>query len=679
MKSKTAVPILVVCVVVALIAALLFDEWNRSSDNSAVTGGVSAAATTEQLENSVFVKDKVVDVKITLDPDDFQNMLDNASAEEFKTATVEYNGIKLENVGVRAKGNLSLNAVVQMQDSDRYSFKLSFDEYISNQTLQGISKINLNNNYSDASYMREFLTYELAQSMGLPTPEFSYVNVYVNGELRGLYLAVEQVGESYLERNFGNSYGALYKGVMGNGSDLIYRGDEESDYPGLQRKSDKSNNNVLIDMIKELNEGTDLESVINVEDALGYIALNAVTVNTDSYIGSNKQNYYLYEDNGVFSILPWDYNMAFSGLAGFFGAGGGAGGGGGQNQSQSSNTSYMIDEPTDGSVEERPLVAKLLSNETYKAQYHEMILSMLDNYLNDETFQARVKQLQELIAEDVKADPTAFYTYEQFEQGVQSLLTFTSSRVASVQGQLDGTVKASGDGSGNGGGIGGGFGGGRRGGNNMAANGQNNAAAQDGNAVKGDNAAQGANGAQKGDNAPAVQGGDGAQNYKAAAASTDGSSVPTFKTASLNASNSSLSIQTAAVNANTGKQNGQVAPDAGNQNGQAAPDAGNAGQNGQAPADGGNGGQDGQGMQGGFDGGQGGGFGGGMGAPPDGFNPPEGFDGGGFGGMGMPGGFGGNTVANNNQGTTKDAITTGSLLIVLVLAMFFVVNFRKKH
>jgi len=608
--------------VLALIAALLYDQY-RSSDDSAVTGGVSAAATTEQLEKSVFVKDKVVDVKITLDPDDFQHMLDNASAEEFKTATVEYNGIKLENVGIRTKGNLSLRSVVQMQDSDRYSFKLSFDEYVSSQTLLGISKINLNNNYSDATYMREFLTYELAQSMGLPTPEFSYVNVYVNGELRGLYLAVEQVGDSYLERNFGNSYGALYKGIMVNGSDLIYRGDEESDYPGLERKSKKSNGDVLIDMIKKLNDGTDIESVIDVEDALGYIALNAVTVNTDSYIGGNKQNYYLYENNGVFSILPWDYNMAFSGLGGMFGGGGGGG--------ESSNTSYMIDEPTDSSIEERPLVAKLLSNETYKAQYHEMIQSVLDDYLNDEAFQARVKQLQELIADDVKADPTAFYTSEQFEQGIQSLLTFTSSRVENVQGQLDGTIKSSGDGSGNGGGFGGrggGFGGGRRGGNNMAANGANHA----------------------------------------------------------DAGNSGLSIQTAALDDGTANQNGQAAPDAGNgaQNGQAQPNAGNGGMNGQAPPVGGQGGMNGQfppdgqgGFGGDFGGGQGGDFDvGGMGAPPYGAN----FGGGGFPGMGGgPGDFGGNTVANANQGSTKDAITTGSLLIVLVLAMFFVVNFRKKH
>ncbi|EFM08534.1 Spore coat protein CotH, partial [Paenibacillus curdlanolyticus YK9] len=586
MNSKSAVPILVASMIIALIAGIVLDGWARGTGDSAVSGGTSAAANTEQLDHDVFVKDKVVDVKITIDPDEFQSMLDNASAEEFKSATVEYNGIKLDNVGIRTKGNLSLRSVVSMPDSDRYSFKLSFDEYISNQTLLGLTKININNNYSDATYMREFLTYELAESMGLPTPKYSYVNVYVNGELKGFYLAVEQIGDSYLERNFGNAYGALYKGIMGNGSDLLYAGDSESDYPGLSRKSEKSNDDVLIDMIKELNSGTDYESVINVEDALGYIALNAVTTNTDSYIGSNKQNYYLYEDEGIFSILPWDYNMAFGGLG--------------------SNSSLMIDEPTDGALSERPLVDKLLKVGAYKTRYHEIIEYMLNTYLKDDVFQARVKQLSELIAAHVKADPTAFYTYDQYEQGVQQLLSFTSTRVANVAGQLDGTVKSSGDGSGNGGGMRGG-GMGRGGRNNVAANGQNNAAAagQNGEAMQGGgqgNAGAGQNGqvmqgggqgnAEAGQNGQAMQGG-GQGN---AGAGQNGQVMQGGGQGNAGAGQNGQAVQ-GGVQGNAGAgQNGQAMQGGGQGN------AG-AGQNGQVMQGGGQGnagaGQNGQVMQGG--------------------------------------------------------------------------------
>lgn len=410
MKTRGKSILLSFCCLLLVIAVAGCQNASPSATNNPTSDAQDKVISSDEkkLDEQVFPKDKVVDVKITLDPDDFQDMLDNASAEEYKMASVEYNGMKYDNVAVRTKGNLSLRSVVQMTDSDRYSFKISFDEYV-NQNLFGITKINLNNNYSDASYMREFLTYELAESVGLPTPKYSFVNVYVNDELKGFYLAVEQIGDAYLERNFGNTYGALYKGVMtGQGSDLTWLGDDPALYTGLEMKSDKSNDDILVDMLNELNNGTDYEKYIDVEESLKYIALNAVTGNMDSYLGGNKQNYYLYEDDGVFSILPWDYNMAFGGMG---------------------SADVLIDEPTQGALAERPLIAKLLANEEYKTKYHEIVSEMITGYLADDTFQARIDELNTMISSYVKADPSAFYTFEQYENGIKAVETFMSNMV----------------------------------------------------------------------------------------------------------------------------------------------------------------------------------------------------------------------------------------------------------
>jgi len=531
-----------------LFAGLIACEAALNSGESSVTSGQTAAgervvsAEEQKLDEEVFPKDRVVDVKITIDEADFQDMLNNASAEEFKTASVDYNGHHFDNIGIRTKGNLSLRSVVQMSDSDRYSFKLSFDEYV-NQTLEGIQKINLNNNYSDATYMREFLTYELSEQMGLPTPKHSYVNVYINGELWGFYLAVEQIGDAYLERNFGNAYGALYKGQMtGSGSDLTWLGNDLSAYTGLVQKSKSSNDDILINMLDELNNGSDYEKYINVPDALGYIALNTLTNNIDSYIGANKQNYYLYENNGVFSILPWDYNMAFGGMGGGFGrgansgagadgaggatggaAGGDAAGGAGGAASAGadaqgsaaapggaapggvgpSRSNLLIDEPTQGAVADRPLVAKLLAVEEYKAQYHDMLQSAIDNFLENEKFSVRVTELSAMISPYVKADPTAFYSYEEYEQAVPQLISTNASQIENIQQQLDGTIASSGDGSGSGGGFGG-MGGGRTG--RAAAQGQSQAQAGAG-AEPSAPTTSAADGAPGSDGAPAGQGG----------------------------------------------------------------------------------------------------------------------------------------------------------------------------
>jgi hypothetical protein len=412
-------------------------QWTPTA--AGTVSSTESDAQQEQIASTVFPKDKVIDVKITMDEADFQDMLDNASAEEYKEASVNYNGMQFDHVGIRTKGNLSLRSVVNSV-SDRYSFKISFDEYL-NQTLNGISKINLNNNYSDASYMREFLTYELADSVGLPTPGFSYVNVYVNDELWGFYLAIEQIGDSYLQRHFDHSYGALYKAEMnGTGSDLTWLGNDPDSYTGLVMKSKSSNDDVLIDMLDELNNGSDYEKVLDVDNVLKYVALNVVASNMDSYLGMNKQNYYLYENNGIFSILPWDYNMAFGGFGG---------------------SSILIDEPTQGALAERPLIAKLLEVDKYKERYHAILSEMLEGYMQQETFNERVAQIQDLISEHVKQDPRPFYSYEEYERSIPTLTSFVEESTENIQQQLDGTIPSAGDGSGSGG-IGPGGGGGMR-------------------------------------------------------------------------------------------------------------------------------------------------------------------------------------------------------------------------
>ncbi|WP_410771430.1 CotH kinase family protein [Fontibacillus sp. BL9] len=664
---------------------------NKDSGNTAVS------KEEQKLDEEVFPKDKVVDVKITIDEEDFQDMLDNASAEEYKTASVDYNGKHFDNIGIRTKGNLSLRSVVQMPDSDRYSFKLSFDEYL-NQTLDGISKINLNNNYSDATSMREFLTYELAEEMGLPTPKYSFVNVYVNDELWGFYLAVEQIGDAYLNRHFGNAYGALYKGEMtGSGSDLSWLGDDPDLYTGLALKSDTTNGDVLIDMLDELNNGSDYEKVLDVEESLGYIALNVLTNNSDSYIGGNKQNYYLYEDDGVFSVLPWDYNMAFGGLGGGGGMGGGFGGadrarpdaagtgqaganatGGeasdgaasgkgasagaagdakaGGDQAGAGNaaetgaasgawkagaaaapegrggSSLLIDEPTQGAVAERPLVAKLLAVEEYKDMYHSILQKAVDGFLADDAFTTRVNEVHEMISSYVKADPRPFYTYEEFEQAVPKLISTNASQVKNISQQLDGTLPSSGDGSGSGGGFGGGMGGGR----------------------DGDRGAFGAGGGQTG------------QTGQAQGGATDGQGNAAADAAGGAQAQQGAAGGDANPQAPQGGAGGQVPQPPGGADGQmpqAPPDATDGQMTGGQPPDGagGQGNTSGQAANG-AQWGRGGGFGGG----------------GPMGGNGGPGGLG---QRNDRQVQTNphEAATAGISLLILLLACVFIVFFKRRR
>lgn len=515
--------------------------------------------------NTVFNKEQITDINIEVDEDNWNYLLENAIDEEYITANITVNGTKYYNVGIRAKGNSSLSTVASDDTTDRYSFKVKFDEYVDGQTLDGLSKIALNNIISDATYMKEYLSYDLLERMGVPTPAFAFTNITVNGEEWGLYFAVEVIEEEFIERNYGSLSGNLYKpegnemgnmgnkekmedftppdmdnmeipedftpptgdqveasegftppnmnngevpegftpptmgngenivppnmsnegngqnvvpptmdnsqnventetqnlnsdennnpqanetfkdngfrgGIMGggmiggggigssNGGNLVYTDDNKDSYSDIFdnavfKTTTDSDEDKVIEMIKNLNEGTNLEEYLNVDEILRYFAVNTFLVNLDSYASNMKHNYYLYERDGVFEIIPWDYNLSF----GAFNIG-----------SASSAINFPIDSPVTDSLENSPLIGKLLEVDEYKETYHKYLQEIVD-YVNDGTYENTILQVNELISDYVKNDATAFYTYEEYEASLPELINFGIDRAKSISAQLDGS------------------------------------------------------------------------------------------------------------------------------------------------------------------------------------------------------------------------------------------------
>ena len=91
----------------------------------------------------------------------------------------------------------------QCPTTDRYSFKLEFDHYVDGQTCFGLDKLILNNNYADATNMKEALIYDMYQYLGADASLYNYAKLSVNGEYWGVYLALEAVEDSFLLRNYG--------------------------------------------------------------------------------------------------------------------------------------------------------------------------------------------------------------------------------------------------------------------------------------------------------------------------------------------------------------------------------------------------------------------------------------------------------------------------------------------
>ena len=445
--------------------------------------GIETKNTEFSYENIVFNTNKVTTVDIEIAEEDWADMLENAAAEELKQADITVNGKKIENVAIRTKGNLSLRSVVN-SDSDRYSLKIDFDYYDDTQSLYGLKKLNLNNNYSDSTLMREYISYEMMEQMGLPTPTHSYMYVTVNGEERGLFLGVEAVDETFLANNYGSNDGFLFK-PDGTGSDLKYISDEITAYTGIGLKTNEGrmDQSKLVEMLNAINNGGDIEKYLDVDEMLRYFAVNTALVNLDSYQGNMKHNYYLYEQNGIFSIIPWDYNMSFGG----FGVGGGGLGredrqkpvdastnsqrplegnnrqsdqAGEEKQQQNggfnmgmgmsgnflaeSAINFSVTTPVSGTtLEERPLLNALLTNKEYRAQYESYLEELATTYLTEDYVQSITKKLAVLLTTYIEADPTKFSTTEQFLEAVEgdnSLPEFAKQRSESILKQLSGEL-----------------------------------------------------------------------------------------------------------------------------------------------------------------------------------------------------------------------------------------------
>ena len=182
---------------------------------AAFSGPIAAAAgetgITMAYETALFDTSSVLEVNIRMDEADWNDMLANATAEEYYQCDVEIGGTTFYRVAIRPKGNTSLTSIASDPTTDRYSFKLEFDHYVDGQTCFGLDKLILNNNYADATNMKEALIYDMYQYLGADASLYNYAKISVNGEYWGVYLALEAVEDSFLLRNYGVQDGELYK------------------------------------------------------------------------------------------------------------------------------------------------------------------------------------------------------------------------------------------------------------------------------------------------------------------------------------------------------------------------------------------------------------------------------------------------------------------------------------
>ena len=272
----------------------------------------------------------------------------------------------------------------------------------------------------------------------------------INNEPIGLYLAIEDIGDSFRERLLKDE-GELYKpdskendliggnggfrggaggSAAGDGTDLVYIDDSIDSYAAIfdNAETDVTEEDMMrvIEALKLLSEGQ-VEESLDTAEIIRYFAAHNFLVNYDSMTGSRTHNYYLYENNGKLAMLPWDYNESI--------------GAHGQPGAASDVVNSAIDTPLKGaSAEARPVWNWIPTDEQYTEIYHETLQELLNSYFNSGECASDLQEAYELIRPYVAQDPTAFYTEEQFTEAYENLQQFVILRTESIQKQLDGTL-----------------------------------------------------------------------------------------------------------------------------------------------------------------------------------------------------------------------------------------------
>ncbi len=563
--SKIIIAVMAVAVALCLLAV------GFSGTLNAVFGGTGVKM---EYENALFNTDEIISIDIQMDEDAWNSMLQNAMTEEYSVCNVVINGKRVNNVAIRPKGNTSLSAIAMDSDTDRYSLKLEFDHFVEGQTCYGLDKLILNNNYADATNMKEAVIYDMYQYLGADASLYNYAKVSVNGEYWGVYLALEAVEQSFMLRNFGTQDGELYKpdtmemgggngsskdssaksmpdmdssdidlsqfegktppdggpqkggfdfdpGNMpdmgdfdpnsmpnmgdfdpsnmperdgsgkgsrpdadnsdsepqsvpdqsgsasgaengadesttaeaenpfarssfrpqgrgssskGGGANLNYTDDELDSYgaiwDGALTGTSTADHRRVVTALKNVSEGTELETYLDVDNILKYMAVHTFSVNQDSLSGSMAHNYYLYEYNGQLNIFPWDYNLSLGGMS----------------MGQSGDATDMVNDAIDTPFAGTKFFDALFSHEEYLERYHAYLQQLVDEYVNGGRFDEVYNRIRGQIDPLVETDPTAFYPYDEYQTAAGMLYQTVKLRAQSIEGQLNGTIPSTDEG-----------------------------------------------------------------------------------------------------------------------------------------------------------------------------------------------------------------------------------------
>lgn len=295
---------------------------------------LNVSANPNNIENEIYIFDDslVHEIEIDMTKEDYESMIttfNETGEKEYFPADITIDGITIKNVGLRLKGNSSLNGLFRKNSTSQdvqAPYLIKLDKYVDGQSYQGYTEIAVRTGSFNAgsALLEEPLSLFIYQEAGQVVPEYSYASVKVSDDKAYYYVLCENIDGNYIEKHFTGTDGILYK--KGNSADFSYKGEDQAKYVSeYEQKTNKKNEDYtkLIAFLKFVSESSDeefekeLPDWLELDSFMAMIAINELIDNQDSFSGQSR-NFYLYynPETQKFTMLAWDFNLAFGGFGG---------------------------------------------------------------------------------------------------------------------------------------------------------------------------------------------------------------------------------------------------------------------------------------------------------------------------------------------------------------------------
>ncbi len=362
----------------------------------------------------VYDDSEVAIVKITMNNENLDFMYQNPESDSMHLGSVHFKNSQIDeiidSVGIRIRGNTS-------RESYKKSLKLSFNTFIDGGDFYDLEKINLNGEHNDPSIVRSKLSWDFFNKIGLVSTRAAHAAVYINEKYYGLYISVEHIDEEFIQKNYNDDSGNLWKCLFG--STLVYLGsnpelykfeNNEGDRPYSLITNEKEDDySQLANLIYQINSSSNpnfedsVEATINVNGILKYLATNILVGGWDDY-WSLSNNYYLYfnPDTKIFDLIPYDYDNTF-GVTWW-------------DTDWATVNPYTFSQVVSG---QRPLVNNLLQRPKYRNLFSHFLEYYSNSYFGSQTFTTKLNELKTMISPYAEIDtfriPDWGYTYQIFQ------------------------------------------------------------------------------------------------------------------------------------------------------------------------------------------------------------------------------------------------------------------------